>query len=119
MKDQFVSYEEALGLKELGFNEPCFGYYKLIEGLHKPYLVNTELRRSPNNYSISAPLWQQTFDWFRKEYNLIPYIDFNKRNSKFGFNIIRLDGPLLMKDFDTYEEARLACLVKLIELVKR
>lgn len=27
MKDQFVSYPIALKLKELGFDEPCFGYY--------------------------------------------------------------------------------------------
>ena len=27
MKEQFVTYEIALGLKELGFDEPCFGYY--------------------------------------------------------------------------------------------
>lgn len=28
MKEQFVTYEIALKLKELGFNEGCFGYYK-------------------------------------------------------------------------------------------
>ena len=27
VKEQFVSYEIALKLKELGFDEPCFGYY--------------------------------------------------------------------------------------------
>jgi hypothetical protein len=27
MNKDFVHYEEALELKELGFNEPCFGYY--------------------------------------------------------------------------------------------
>lgn len=28
MKEQFVTYEIALKLKELGFDEPCFGYYR-------------------------------------------------------------------------------------------
>lgn len=27
MKDQFVTYELALQLKELGFKEKCLGYY--------------------------------------------------------------------------------------------
>ena len=27
MKEQFCTYEIALKLKELGFDEPCFGYY--------------------------------------------------------------------------------------------
>ena len=27
MKDQFVTYEIALKLKELGFDEECFAYY--------------------------------------------------------------------------------------------
>ena len=28
MEKEFVSYEQALALKELGFDEPCFGYYE-------------------------------------------------------------------------------------------
>ena len=27
MKEQFVTYEIALKLKELGFDEPCIAYY--------------------------------------------------------------------------------------------
>ena len=27
MKNNFVSYEQALSVKELGFDEPCFGYF--------------------------------------------------------------------------------------------
>ena len=27
MKNEFIPYEQALQLKELGFNEQCFGYY--------------------------------------------------------------------------------------------
>ena len=32
MKKEFISYENALALKELGFNEPCIcGYSKNLE----------------------------------------------------------------------------------------
>jgi hypothetical protein len=27
IEQEFVPYEEAFALKELGFNEPCLGYY--------------------------------------------------------------------------------------------
>ena len=27
IEKEFVPYEESLALKELGFNEPCFGYF--------------------------------------------------------------------------------------------
>ncbi len=27
MNKEFIPYEQALALKELGFDEPCFGYY--------------------------------------------------------------------------------------------
>jgi hypothetical protein len=31
MENEFVSYEHAIRLKELGFDEPCFGFYTQIE----------------------------------------------------------------------------------------
>ena len=31
MNKEFIPYEQALHLKELGFNEGCFGYYVLTE----------------------------------------------------------------------------------------
>ena len=27
MENEFIPYEQALALKELGFDEPCIGYY--------------------------------------------------------------------------------------------
>jgi hypothetical protein len=31
MEKEFISYEQALILKELGFNEPCFGWWFVDE----------------------------------------------------------------------------------------
>ena len=80
MKNQFVTYEIALKLKELGFDEECFCTYH-----------NTELSRNPShkmdatpiqgipytwknskvhNSIICAPLWQQAIDWFREKYDI-------------------------------------------------
>jgi hypothetical protein len=76
MNEQFCSYEIAVKLKELGFNEPCLAYYygegELIacqvnnrDGVFVPYSVQRE------DDSATAPLWQQAIDWFEKEHRLI------------------------------------------------
>ncbi len=83
IKDQFVSYEIALKLKELGFNEECLlinigndlfmgtGYPKSnfkyeFKNLNKPF---TPL------YEINIPLWQQVIDWFRIKYSIHIHIN--------------------------------------------
>jgi hypothetical protein len=51
----FVPYEIALALKELGFEEPCFGFYDDMEN-NKPIGGNF-----PCDGRNSAPLYQQAF----------------------------------------------------------
>ena len=76
MKEQFVTYEIALKLKELGFDEECCALYR-----HE-HLFNTlgfEKINSDKQSVIAAPLWQQAIDWFRERYNLhlIPIYSYN------------------------------------------
>jgi hypothetical protein len=52
MTKEFVSYEEALALKELGFDEPCFGYYDEGGNLY------TEMQEY-----LPAPLYQQAINF--------------------------------------------------------
>ena len=80
MEEQFVTYEIALKLKELGFDEKCVASYYTydIKNFNKgkydyrgkfefdystedQYIVN-----SNETYYVSAPLWQQVIDWFRE-----------------------------------------------------
>lgn len=118
MEKEFLPYELALKLKELGFNEDCFAWYDAnsfndIE-LEFEYKNNKDLYFKE---SCTAPLWQQVFDWFREKYNLIGNptpCDFNRKDTKFDFII---NGNIHHR-FKTYEEARLACLEKLIEIVE-
>lgn len=68
MKKQFVTYEIAKKLKELGFNEPCFAYFfadtnELYESTVRMYNFNKGLE-------TYAPLWQQAIDWLREEHLL-------------------------------------------------
>jgi len=116
MKNQFVPYELAVKLKELGFDDPCFARFRKGE-----FQLNTLGKAIEHNSQqivigdVSAPLWQQAFDWFREE-GVISWIDRN--DNTFRYNIEFSNGSILgLQGFVTYEEARLACLEKLIELV--
>jgi hypothetical protein len=109
MEKEFIPYEQALALKELGFDEPCFGYYKYEE-----LLIQGQSKNSDHGFSISAPLYQQAFRWFREKYG------FNISLTNDGY--IALDmkkSQSYIDEADSYEEAELECLKKLIEIVKQ
>ena len=87
---EFILYEQALALKELGFDEPCmyawcitpkhrveydgkislktdgnpFGQFYKGKNFNKKYSPNK------NKIQCSAPTWKQTFKFFRDKYNL-------------------------------------------------
>ena len=116
MEIEFVPYAEALTLKELGFNEPCFGYYK-----HEELLIEGKYKNSDHGFSISVPTYSQAFRWFREKYNQHCFIHYHsKPEYTFAvYNDIKMYWTLHEKiSFNTYEEAELECLKKLIEIVK-
>jgi hypothetical protein len=74
MKEQFVTYEIALALKELGFySEDCFGYFSSIDN-------NLIMLHNRWNIGVLAPLWQQAIDWLRKSivYGLIQFLNIER-----------------------------------------
>lgn len=133
MEDQFVPYEIALKLKELGFDEPCFGRFRKtkfeLNVLGKPHKYNSnEIVKG----DISSPLWQQVFDWFREEKDLLNHLtthlntwgEDNSLETYYGYRIMtdkdgwKCDVWEKLSHFEIYEEAREACLIELIELIK-
>ena len=110
MKNEFIPYEQALALKKLGFDEPCFGWYASDKSLIKDYVIKMHLK---------APLYQQAFRWFREKYGLPSWI-YTSNNKEYWYSVLK-DGRMLVRDykpFETYEETELECLKKLIEIVK-
>ena len=109
LEKQFVSYMIALKLKELGFNEECFGYYDnwLNYGKEKTTfrlgLCKGDIKVVP------TPLWQQAFDflWDKTGKYIIPIPNDDK------------EWLCLGSKFKTYEEAKQACLEKLIEIYEQ
>lgn len=122
MEKEFIPYELALELKELGFDEPCFGFYteeykKLIKNFCK-YPINLPTK------PFLAPTFSQAFRFFRETYLLFGY-PFPNDYQKYGYRIVEMssDGNKeLVYDWgtkDSVEEAELECLKKLIEIVKQ
>jgi hypothetical protein len=125
MKKEFIPNEQTLKLKELGFDEDCVGYY---DGLGNPMVK--PMKHCP----ISAPLYQQAFKFFREKYNLEcsisrmpPQIVIKSQASQgkikkyLGFIWCEFSNPRGEASIytDTYEEAELECLKKLIEIVEQ
>ena len=131
MKKEFVPYNEALELNELGFDEPCFGCYEEIEKrdykliLEVTISIGLSTLNGIRNYNqedrVAAPTYSQAFRWFREKYKLHSTITSISQES-WQWHITKPGeslGKLYDEDFYTYEEAELACLKKLIEIVKK
>ena len=110
MEKEFVPYELALRMKALGFNEKCIMHW--WKGKLSYYQMGDF---SPTH--TSAPLYQQAFRWFREKHGLGHMINGIGYES-FIMNIGGVLHILNALEFKTYEETELACLKKLIEIVK-
>jgi hypothetical protein len=122
MENEFVSYTQALALKELGFKEDCFGYYRDY-GTNKFYSGFVHLM--PKRFRCTkAPLYQQAFKFFREKHGMLGCIEFvePEYGGDYGYKLYYKPGHLYIdhwnKGFKSYEEAEQACLDKLIEITK-
>jgi hypothetical protein len=120
MEEQFVNFNESLEMNQLGFIEPCFAYYGELNGGEIFLFLK-------NNYDIQAigilaPLWQQAFDFFREQYELMGVINFNEVAKNYYYYIFSMEGEdnpeYRQKHFETYQEARLDCITSLIKRAK-
>lgn len=125
MNKEFVLYTEALELKSLGFDEPCFGLFTRS---------NNELlvREMPNQGEcelyfggILAPTFSQAFRFFRefRDYDdwpieswIQPYLSDEPRQHEAFY--WRRGEKVSVGVFSTHDEAQLGLLRKLIEIVK-
>ena len=149
MEKEFVPCGPSLELKELGFDEPCFGYYVdgELRGINlgmeelggiEPYYqrfkfhtLSNHNTNNPNKIITTAPTFSQAFRWFRENHNLHaePYtanmgaIEYcfqirDLYSEKYVYDNFQGSGGSYGGTFNTPEEAELACLIKLIEIVK-
>ena len=122
MKNLFVPYEESWGLKELGFDEPCFGFWDGYNGgshfFFKPrskyhWLVRlfkevpdiTTYNQDYLEYTegcnaVLAPIYQQAFKFLRDKYKLSCSIELTDNSRHYYFDFIIYDS----KDRDWNDE---------------
>jgi hypothetical protein len=125
MNKEFIPYELALELKQLGFDEPCLASIDQTDFIH---IKGTEypIRGAMIYDTIDCPTYSQAFRWFREKYDIDIYIDirFLKHDDGISLKKYKVLIPFpneLFIDvglFTTHEEAELECLKKLIEIIK-
>jgi hypothetical protein len=112
MNKEFIPYEQALELKELGL---------------LTYKKDNDFGLLYKGSDIPSILYQQAFRWFREKYNMLSTVYSNASGFLYEWSDTiggthrgwsECEGPNNGGVWDTYEEAELACLKKLIEIVK-
>jgi hypothetical protein len=122
MNKEFIPYEEALALKELGFDEPCLTYIYIGDTAHNYNVPCAVLPSKAENFNeddlcVSTPTYSQAFRWFRENYGLCLVIKpIDDKKLDLGYNLTK--NGLIMNAHLTYEEAELACIKELIKIVK-
>ena len=143
MENEFIPYEQALALKELGFDEPCVLYWRpeMDGSMHMfchsdCYFWDAIGSNNSDNakwVTCTAPLYQQAFRWFREKHNWQHSIDptADQHSRQLGYNYwiwnyktgeehwtMPKNRPTGDWEYETYEQAELECLRKLIGIVK-
>lgn len=145
MNEDFVTYKQAVQLKELGFNWECNKFYatqNYCEG-NNPYSFDTiivgDLLDSPKykedendgwipdeEWCIAAPTLSQSQKWLRdiKNIHIIINIDRWLITTPYRFEIYQGFGENLIhqytqNDFPTYEQALSVGIDKVTELLKQ
>ena len=120
--------------KELGFDEPLkiynelesLGFFEWLSETHN--LKDTDMKPAyldelPLNDIHRTVCNSMALRWFREKYGYGISVDrITKDKYKFEINLLfveDIDYHFMDFYFDCYEEAELACLIKLIELVKK
>ena len=147
MMKELISYNDSLALKELGFDEPCIGNYRKVQvtdaktGDSSGSTVYLDMMHFTMNFNehnkdtdASAPTFSQAFRFFREKYQWQASIEATKdqHSHELGYNYFIWNSETCLEyhtmpmnkpygdwEFKTYEEAEIACLIKLIELVKK
>lgn len=131
MIQEFINLVDAIQLKELGFDEPCLWFYANNgdDGFVEFLADEKGCKNSDYKEIITAPLYQQAFKWFRlKQYFSEIHIECDQHDGSIGYSYwiwkpneieeYSPDKKGFEWSYDSYEEAELECLKRLIEIVK-
>ena len=102
LQEQFLPFDLSKMMKNLGFDEPCLGYYTYdpqgkfqsefyfhkpnVDDRWNPHCKNSmhPIELETSSPKVSSPLWQQAFDWINKNFTLSEPVTFkNLDNSNY------------------------------------
>lgn len=124
MENEFIPYEQALALKELGFDEECLGFYEVRLGapLTITFTPTSYLEDyiAIADYECYVPLWQQAFKWFLEKHKLWfrpDYYDETRTDYTGSIHELgRYSALTNLDEYDSVELLELEALKKLIDL---
>ena len=131
LEKEFVPYEQALILKELGFDEPYLGAY--YHATKEFTVCDCKVHHAQGEHTVIAPTFSQAFKFFREKHNWQHSIEptSDQQSGKLGYNYwiwnyktgeehytMPKNRPSGDWEYEVYEQTELACLRKLIEIVK-
>ena len=131
MKEQFANFETSLKLKKLGFDQKCLAYYGMDRRFYpmgtviSPDEIHFGIFNPKYQYKndleplVGAPLYQQTFSWFREKFDIQVHIFVFNSEWYFNGRDIKTDTGYFDEDkgrYATFHEAQIASIEKLIEI---
>ena len=117
MEKEFIPYEQALALKELGFDESTYTWRQHGNGISGDVEGRRDYYNRKGDVYVALPTYSQAFRWFREKNGLYPCVASYFGGAVFGIEDKNTNYHNKLK-FTTHEEAELACLAKLIEIAK-
>ena len=134
IEKQFIPYDLAIRLKELGFDEECYCWYHTVDkelsalGVTNPDVIEAMVNHDKiKPRGIKAPLWQQAFDWFVENRNVHVSIEVICKNRRQQYKVVirkvanfgsYIESRHTFGGFDTREEAKEKALQYILETYK-
>jgi hypothetical protein len=120
MEKEFVPYELSLELKQLGFDEPCFGWFT---GSYLRIGSVVENKHVQGEDEILAPTYSQAFRWFEEKYSYFVDIRTDTTpNEILGFDYYIKSWKFGQRYLDFVKDKRegnIEVIKKMIEMVKK
>ena len=132
MDKEYVPYNIALKLLDKGFDDiTCSAFYKgnkLVKSIEKGGFLKSSFQHQfynqtevqYHNGDCLAPLWQQVFDWLRKDhkFHIEIFLSDNRPYNTFHYRVTQI-GQYFTLTYDsfegTYEEVRVKVIEKIID----
>jgi len=117
---EFVDYNIAKQLKEIGFDEECLGCFDeqrvfgfTIRSIQKYYKNSKE-----DTYSIAVPTYYQVFQWFRTKHKLHSTITWTSTGYDYYIKVEPTRIINVTHIHSEYRDAEIACIEYMIKLIK-